>query len=445
MFVSVAMRRALVGLLCIAVVGLVGACGGGGDGKADGGGGGKADGDKPAPTSGTIQYLNDISQWKKGMDEVSVTLKRLTGIGMKAASVPDVTQYQQIVKQSLRTGKGQADLMKWWSGYRLQELASSDSLADLTEVWSEVQAKGWVAPGIKPAFSYQGKVYGMPMAQSYWVVYYNKKLFADAGIQPPKTWDEFVSNAAKLKAKGVTPFYTTVGDRWPSFIWFEELLAKRDPAAYNAVVSNKASYTDPVVHEAMDVWKGFIDKGYFTKPDVKLQDAPPRFKAGRFAMLIAGTWFNQQIAASGMKPGKDYGAFIMPSMSGAGASAFFETVVLAVPSNAPNKDAAIALLKRWLDPQVQKQWSTFLKDVPVNPTLSSDDPVIQDVQQQVKTTKPQLLNRYFEATPPAIVEGNVDNLASFMLNPGKLDSTLDKMQDLAKQEWANWQAGNGAG
>jgi multiple sugar transport system substrate-binding protein len=432
----VSIRRALTGLLCVAIVGAIAGCGGGGSHKAAGG---------STAASGTVQYYNDIIQWKKGMDAAGVTLKHLTGVGLKSTSVPDSTQYEQLVKQSLHTGKSKADLIKWWSGYRLQELAKSGGLTDLTAVWNEAQAKGWVSPGIKPAFSYQGKVYGMPLAQSYWVVYYNKRLFAKAGIQPPKTWAEFLTNAAKLKAAGVTPFYTTVGDRWPSFIWFEELLAKSNPAAYNAVVSDKASYTDPAVKKAMGIWQGMIQKGYFTKPDTKIQDSPPQFKAGKFAMLIAGTWFNEQIAAAGMKPGTDYGAFLMPAMSGVAPSSFFETSVLAVPGTAPHKDAAIALLKHWLDPRVQKGWTAFLKDAPVNPKLSSSDPVIQDVQKQVAALHPQLLNRYFEATPPAIVEGNVDSLANFMLNPGQLDSTLQKMQNLAKQEWANWNSGNSGG
>jgi multiple sugar transport system substrate-binding protein len=421
------LRRALIWSLCaIAVVPAIVLSGCGGD-----------DDDGPAEVSGTVRMQHDVPPWQDGFAEMSPTLKNVTGVGWKPVVIPDATQHQQLAKQALRTGKNAPDILKWWSGYRLQELASAGTLTDLTSLWDEMVAKGWVTPGLKPAFSYEDKVYGLPFVQSYWVVFYNKKVFDEVGIEPPKTWDDFVSNAEKIKAAGVTPFYTTVQDRWPSFIWFEDLLAKRDPAAYDAVVSNQAKYTDPVVREAMGVWQDFIEKGYFTKPDVKIQDSPPQFKDGKFAMVIMGSWFNQQLAAAGMKPGEDYGVFIMPPMPQAsGPSAFFESGVFTIPTNAPNKDAAMKLLQNWLNPEVQKDWADFTKDVPVNPTLSSSDPVIKDVQELLKTGDPALLNRYFEATLPAIVEGNIDFLGDFMLHPDTLDSTLESMQGLADKEWA---------
>ncbi len=49
----------------------------------------------------------------------------------------------------------------------------------------------------------KGIQYGMPFASSTRVLFYNKSLFAKAGITPPETWDELAEDAAKLKAKGV--------------------------------------------------------------------------------------------------------------------------------------------------------------------------------------------------------------------------------------------------
>ncbi|MET7293310.1 extracellular solute-binding protein [Streptomyces griseoloalbus] len=45
--------------------------------------------------------------------------------------------------------------------------------------------------------------YGMPFASSTRVLFYNKKLFAEAGLTPPKTWDDLAANAEALKAEGV--------------------------------------------------------------------------------------------------------------------------------------------------------------------------------------------------------------------------------------------------
>ncbi|MGW7524800.1 ABC transporter substrate-binding protein [Streptomyces sp. NPDC054783] len=45
--------------------------------------------------------------------------------------------------------------------------------------------------------------YGIPFAASTRVLFYNKTLFAKAGITPPTTWDELAADARTLKAKGV--------------------------------------------------------------------------------------------------------------------------------------------------------------------------------------------------------------------------------------------------
>ena len=51
--------------------------------------------------------------------------------------------------------------------------------------------------------SYQGKMYGMPDLSSARALFYNKAMFAKAGIaNPPKTWDEFEADAKKLQGLG---------------------------------------------------------------------------------------------------------------------------------------------------------------------------------------------------------------------------------------------------
>ncbi|MFF8099835.1 extracellular solute-binding protein [Streptomyces sp. NPDC016640] len=58
-----------------------------------------------------------------------------------------------------------------------------------------------------PQLSAAGEVnsvqYGMPFASSTRVLFYNKKLFAEAGITPPKTWAELAAGAEALRAEGV--------------------------------------------------------------------------------------------------------------------------------------------------------------------------------------------------------------------------------------------------
>jgi multiple sugar transport system substrate-binding protein len=45
--------------------------------------------------------------------------------------------------------------------------------------------------------------YGLPFAASTRLLFYNKTLFKEAGLTPPKTWNELASDAGVLKARGV--------------------------------------------------------------------------------------------------------------------------------------------------------------------------------------------------------------------------------------------------
>src|SRR2546422_846499 len=48
---------------------------------------------------------------------------------------------------------------------------------------------------------YQGKLYGFPILSSARAFFYNRALLKQAGVgPPPKTWDEFVKAAQKIKS-----------------------------------------------------------------------------------------------------------------------------------------------------------------------------------------------------------------------------------------------------
>ena len=59
-------------------------------------------------------------------------------------------------------------------------------------------------PGLLDASYYDGKLIALPHSRSLPVLYYNKDLFAQAGIEnPPETWDELKETTAALTADGV--------------------------------------------------------------------------------------------------------------------------------------------------------------------------------------------------------------------------------------------------
>ncbi|MGV0098305.1 extracellular solute-binding protein [Streptomyces californicus] len=68
-------------------------------------------------------------------------------------------------------------------------------------------------PSLAEAGKIDGTQYGLPFVASTRLLFYNKKLFGQAGLDAPQTWDDISADAAALKAKGVTyPFALPLGE-----------------------------------------------------------------------------------------------------------------------------------------------------------------------------------------------------------------------------------------
>lgn len=66
--------------------------------------------------------------------------------------------------------------------------------------------------GLLDYYSFDNNVYALPDGNNIEVVYYNKDLFAQAGIAaPPTTFEELLKDVKLLKDKGITPL--AIGER----------------------------------------------------------------------------------------------------------------------------------------------------------------------------------------------------------------------------------------
>ena len=272
-----------------------------------------------AQSSG-VEIYNDKANWNPFYNQMG-DLGAKSGVPFKGVTFADTSSYQAAVRTSLGSSKA-PPMFTWWSGYRMKDLVDTGMVEDLTALWTKYEKSGEYSPDAAKAFTFGGKVYAIPNNVAYWAVFYNKKAYADAGITPPKTWAQLEANNAKLKAKGVTAFGQTVDGRWPAFIWFSEFLIRQDPDFYEKLVVGKAKYTDPQVTKTFSTWKSWMDKGYLSSPSVTFGTSGGNgmaklFAQGKIANILVGDWYASTLQEAGLKPGSDYGMFILPNMSAA--------------------------------------------------------------------------------------------------------------------------------
>lgn len=391
----------------------------------------------------SLDYIGDEAAVLPQLEAVAAVTEEATGLQFAPRTVQSTENYQQVIRSSL-TSASTPDLLKWWNGYRLQELARSDGLLDLTAQWDEAVANGWLDDSTRDAFSYDGTVYAMPFDANYWVVYYNKTIYDDLGLEVPTTWEQFTANAEAIAAEDITPFFATIDGGWTSFIWFEELLSKTDPQLYVDLTSGDASYTDPEVREVMELWLELYESDYFTPADTPWADEPSMLASGNVAMTVAGAWRNGAFVEAGMTD-EDYGAFVMPVIEeGTQPSVISESGIIAAASGGDQTEESADWLLNLVSPDAQTAALEESQGMSPNLEVAPPNPILETVSADVADNEYQVLTRYWEASPPALVEGNVQDFAAFMADPSEaaIDSTLSSMADRSDSEWASWNEDN---
>ncbi|MBA3746084.1 MAG: carbohydrate ABC transporter substrate-binding protein [Solirubrobacterales bacterium] len=93
-------------------------------------------------------------------------------------------------------------------------------------------------------------------------LWYSRPLFARAGAQAPGTWAQLKQAAARLSARGVTPFSVAGADGWTLTDWFENVYlrtAGRD--RYDDLATGRIPWTHPTVKAALRTLAEVVGKG----------------------------------------------------------------------------------------------------------------------------------------------------------------------------------------
>jgi raffinose/stachyose/melibiose transport system substrate-binding protein len=150
-------------------------------------------------------------------------------------------------------------------------------------------------PGSLESNMYGGKLYGIPVSADLWVIYYNKKLFKDAGITSvPTTIEDLEALAPKFKAQGIIPMVTDGKDAWPLSLTYDLFIERvnGDFSRPKAALDRKAKFTDPDFVEGARQFQKFAQSGLFQE-DLMVSDygaSRNLFGQGKAAMYLMGSW-----------------------------------------------------------------------------------------------------------------------------------------------------------
>ncbi|GAA1043502.1 ABC transporter substrate-binding protein [Streptomyces murinus] len=192
-----------------------------------------------------------------------------------------------------------------------------DALKEVQKNYSQ----GWQDIG-----KVNGKQYGVYYkAANKSLIWYNAKVFENAGAKEPATWKDLLTTAQAVYDSGVTPFSVPGADGWPLTDWFENVyLSQAGPEKYDQLAQHKIKWTDPSVKQALQtlaqIWgkKDYLAGGQ----DGALQTEFPNsvtqtFTGGdqpKAAMIYEGDFVQVNIGETKAKVGTDAKVFPFPAV-----------------------------------------------------------------------------------------------------------------------------------
>jgi raffinose/stachyose/melibiose transport system substrate-binding protein len=236
------------------------------------------------------------------------------GITVNVETRPQGSEGDNIVKTRLATGD-MSDLFLYNSGSLFQAIGPEQNLVPLTD-------QPWVGDleaNYKRVVTAKDQVYGAPFGpQLTGAVLYNKKIYADLGLQIPKTWDAFVANNAAVKAAGKVPVIQTYGDTYTSQLFvlgdFHNVAAAEPDFAERYTAGQAKFASSPAALKGWQHLQQLHDLGYYNEdfPTAKMEEGMRKLGAGEgthYPMLSNGL---STLAIASPEGAKDIGIFPLP-------------------------------------------------------------------------------------------------------------------------------------
>ena len=170
----------------------------------------------------------------------------------------------------------------------LTKLVARDELGDIVQLKEPLRfAKSGLFAPLPEALCAQVdtvcRVDGQPYAAAALGVttgvVYNKALFRDLGLEPPASYEEFLTLCAALRRQGVTPLGVGGGDLWHMEYWLNHFLRSdvlsREPDFLAQCKAGERDWSDPLITEMLEhlaqlFRRGYVDSDWLNTPDAAL-------------------------------------------------------------------------------------------------------------------------------------------------------------------------------
>jgi len=272
--------------------------------------------------------------------------------------------YQESITKALTAVKsGEPPVMSILLSTDMFTLIDEDAIVPFDTLLKTPDDQAWLK-SFYPAFMENsqtgGKTWGIPFQRSTIVLYYNKEMFKEAGLDPnkgPANWNEMTQFAQKLTKRDASGKVTQWGVQIPSSgfpYWLFQALAIENGVNLMNQAGTEVYYDKPEVIGALQYWVDLVNK-YKVHPEgiVEWGTTPKDFFERKVAMIWTTTGNLTNIKTNAKF---DFGVAMLPASKQRGSPTGGGNFYIFAKSTPAQREAAMKFIKWVTSPQRAAQW-----------------------------------------------------------------------------------------
>ncbi len=294
--------------------------------------------------------------------------------GIKVKPVYAGTYQESIVKALTAHKSGQPPTIAVLLSTDMYTLIDEDAVVPFDEIANTADDKTWIK-SFYPAFMANsqtgGKTWGIPFQRSTIVLYWNKELFKEAGLDPnkaPVNWKEMQEFAQKLTKHDAAGNTTQWGIQVPSSgfpYWLFQGFTTPNGAELMNAAGTETHYDNPAVIEALNYWADLSRKYKVMPPGIIEWGTTPKDFFEKKAAMIWTTTGNLTNVKTNAK--FDFGVGMLPANKRRGSPTGGGNFYVFKKASKEQQAAAVKLAKFMTTPARAAQWGIDTGYVAVRP------------------------------------------------------------------------------
>lgn len=325
------------------------------------------------------------------------------------------------------------DVYTWFAGEATRDFAAEGLLLDLSDVWDEIAPEYPEAMRILCTADDGTQVF-IPTNYQWWAVFYRPSKFAEWGVEPPTTFDEFKEVCAAIDGQGVPPIGIGLSNTpWMASAWFDYFnMRVNGPQFHLDVLAGRERFDDPRVRAAFDPWTEILP--YFDPNGAGLafQEAITEMTQGNTGMYLCGAFLADSVPAEAIDD-LDFFQFpiIDPSVP-VGEEGPLDGYMASV--NSGNVEVTKDFMRFLASVEAQ---NIFIENsagstIPAHPdAIARDTPLIKKGKALLESA--DQLSQFFNRDATDALQPTADTaLLRFMDNPDQIDDILTTWQEQAE-------------